>query len=119
MALIAGHIGDSSSDVLSGSEQARVAMMVFSGVGIVVSLCFGFLWRHMSTNNRLINKKADTSEVRAVTQSYRFGPIIYIITLILAFFSAPLSLALHFLIALFFALPGKVQGSLAGNAKRR
>lgn len=113
VALVAAHIGEPDS------EMARVSMMVFSGVGILTALCFGFLWRHMSTNNRLINRRADSKEVQAVTQSYFFGPVLYTICLILAFFNAPASLVLHILIGIFFALPGKVQGSLAGKAKRK
>jgi uncharacterized membrane protein len=100
-------------------EGARAALVIYSGWGIVIALCFNLLWWYMSGNNRLINSTADPKEVRAVTQSYFFGPIFYMVGLVAALIDARASLAVNLALALFFALPSRVQGSLAATVKRK
>jgi uncharacterized membrane protein len=100
------------------SDRARLALAIYSGWGIVIALAHNALWWYMSYHNRLINRTADPREVRAVTQSYFFGPILYLAGLIAAIWSAPLSLAVNLLLAVFFALPSRVQGTLAATVKR-
>ena len=85
---------------------------------MVIALCFNGLWWHMSSHNRLINRKADPREVRAVTDTYFFGPILYLIGLIAALIYAPASLAVNLFLVIFFALPSRLAGSLAAIVKR-
>jgi len=98
--------------------KAQLALAVYSGWGVVIALSFNGLWWHMSRQNRLINRKADPREVRAVTQSYFFGPILYLLGLISALIYAPASLAVNLFLVIFFALPSRVQGTLAATVKR-
>jgi uncharacterized membrane protein len=98
---------------------AQVALAVYSGWGMVIALAYNGLWWHMSGGNRLINRKADPREVRAVTQSYFFGPILYLAGLLAALVFAPASLAVNLFLVIFFALPSRVQGSLAATVKRQ
>ena len=99
-------------------DRARLVLMIYSGWGVVIALGYNALWWYMSGNNRLINRNADPADVRAVTQAYFFGPILYLVGLLAAIWSAPLSLAANLLLAVFFALPSRVQGSLAATVKR-
>ncbi|MDQ6692893.1 MAG: TMEM175 family protein [Chloroflexota bacterium] len=101
------------------TEMARVAMIVYSGVGIVIAIFYNLLWRHMSHNNRLINTTADPREVRAITRGYMFGPMFYLIGFLVAFVSAPASIIANLLLLVFFLLPGRVQGSLADKVARK
>ncbi|MEO8286645.1 MAG: TMEM175 family protein [Chloroflexota bacterium] len=112
-AMVAEYIKDTENGM------AGVAMMVYSGTSVLIALFYNFLWWHMSHNNRLINKTADPAEVKALTRSYAFGPVVYMVALLLAIVSAQASLVLILLLALFFLLPGKVQGSLAVSATGR
>jgi len=54
--------------------------------------------------------------VRAVTQSYRFGPLLYLTIFVLAFVSAQVSLALDTLLSIYFALPSTLT---RGRARTR
>jgi uncharacterized membrane protein len=101
------------------SDRARLALGIYSGWLIIISFCYNGLWWYMSAHNRLINRDADPREVRAVTQSYFFGPILYALALLFAIWSAPLSLATNLLLAFFFALPHRVQGTLAATVKHK
>jgi uncharacterized membrane protein len=100
-------------------EGARAALVIYSCWGIVIALCYNLLWWYMSSNNRLINSTADPKEVRAVTQSYFFGPIFYVVGLVAALIDARASLVVNLALAVFFALPSRVQGSLAATVKRK
>jgi uncharacterized membrane protein len=97
---------------------AQVALAVYSGWGIVIALAYNGLWWHMSSGNRLINRKADPREVRAVTQAYFFGPILYLAALLAALVSAQASVAINLFLVIFFSLPSRVQGTLAATVRR-
>jgi len=101
------------------TDKARLVLLIYSGWGLVIALCYNFLWWYMSSNNRLINRTADPREVRAVTQSYFFGPILYLTALLAALVDAHVSLAVNLLLVTFFALPPRVAGSLAATVKRK
>ena len=83
----------------------HAAAELYSGTMVVLAICYNLLWRYASYHNRLLGKNTDTRAVKAISGQYWFGPLAYVIALILAFFSTPASLGLNFLLALFFALP--------------
>ncbi|MGI9147223.1 MAG: TMEM175 family protein [Chloroflexota bacterium] len=66
------------------------------------------MWAYATRDRRLLGPDADERVVQGVTQAYRFGPLIYCVTVVLAFVSAEASLALCILLALFSALPRSV-----------
>ncbi len=82
------------------------AALLYSGIYILLAVCFNLLWRYATYGNRLIGKKADLRAIQEMTAQYRFGPLFYIVTFLIAWASAPVSLALNLLVALFFAFPG-------------
>lgn len=83
----------------------RVAQVVYSAVSLAMATAFNRMWAYASRDRRLLGPDADERMVRGVTQAYLFGPLIYSVTVVLAFLSAEASLALCILLALFFALP--------------
>lgn len=101
------------------TDQARLVLVIYSGWGFVIALCYNFLWWYMSSNNRLISRNTDPRDVRAVTQAFFFGPILYLLGLFAAVFDAHVSLVINLGLVLFFALPPRLQGSLAGTVKRK
>lgn len=90
----------------------HVAALLFSGTNVFLAICFNLLWRYASYHNRLLGKNADTRAVKAITGQYWFGPLVYLIAFVLAFFNTPASIALNFLLALFFALPPRLPRTL-------
>lgn len=86
----------------------HAAAELYSGTMVILAICYNLLWRYASYHNRLLGKNANTRAVKAISGQYWFGPLAYIIALVLALFSTPASLALNFLLALFFALPPRL-----------
>ena len=85
----------------------HAAAIVYSGTFLAMACCFNILWRYASYHNRLLGKNVDQRGVTAISRQYLFGPLLYLIALGLAFVNTPASIILNFLLALFFALPGR------------
>lgn len=81
--------------------------MIYSGTFVVLAICFNMLWRYASHNHRLLDKNADKQTVDAISKQYMFGPLFYVVTLIVAIINVPASIILNFALAIFFALPGR------------
>lgn len=97
----------------------HIAAIIYSANFFIMAICFNLLWRYASYNNRLLDKQARPEAIEAITRQYRFGPIYYLIALILALFYAPASIAWNLLLALFFALPGEVITRLRFSRKKK
>jgi uncharacterized membrane protein len=85
----------------------HAAAIFYSGTNVILAVCFNLLWRYASYHNRLLSKTADTRAVAAISRQYLFGPLLYLIAFGLAWVSAPASIILLFILALFFAVPGR------------
>ena len=95
-ALVAEHIGHPGE---------RVAAVLYSGMGVVLAVFFNALWRYAAWKNRLLREDADPVLVRTISSSYIFGPLVYLITVALAFVNVPASLLVTIALAIVFALP--------------
>jgi uncharacterized membrane protein len=90
----------------------HAAAIVYSGTFLIMACCFNVLWRYASYHNRLLGKDADPRAVTAISGQYLFGPILYIILFGVAWINTLACIILSFIIALFFALPGRPLRSL-------
>lgn len=88
-----------------GEPGEHTAALVYSGSSIAIALFFNVLWRYASYHNRLISRRSSTKAVQAISRQYAYGPLLYSITFVLAFFSVGASMAASIALALFFALP--------------
>lgn len=84
---------------------AKIAAAVYSAFSFVMAVFFNLLWRHASGGGRLLADDHDRHKARRITEQYRFGPLLYLAGLGLAFVSVPASVLVALLLALFFALP--------------
>jgi uncharacterized membrane protein len=89
-----------------GKPEQQTAALVYTGTMVVNAILFNVLWRHASANKRLLGKDADMAQVKAITDQYWYGPVVYSIAFVLVFVSVGLSLALQFGLAVFFGLTG-------------
>jgi uncharacterized membrane protein len=92
-----------------GREGARTATLVLGGVFVSTAIVFNVLWRYASGGRRLIALEVPQQVVEAQTRQYRFGPIFYLVSFLLAFVSPMLSVGLNLALAVFFALPLKMK----------
>src|SRR5260370_19712679 len=95
----------------------HAAAIFYSGTNVILATCFNLLWRYGSYQGRLLGKNADQRAVAAISQQYLFGPLLYFIAFGLAFVNTPASIILNFLLALFFALPGRLPRELPQERK--
>src|SRR5712691_5287703 len=93
----------------------HVAAIIYSGTNVVLAICFNLLWRYASYHNRFLGKNVDTRAVAAISRQYMFGPLLYLVAFGLAWFNTPASLVLNFMLALFFALPGRALRQLSSS----
>ena len=90
----------------------HTAAIVYCGTFLLMACCFNLLWRYASYHNRLLGKSVDTRSVTAISRQYLFGPLLYLIIFGVAWFNTLACIILSFILALFFALPGRPLRSL-------
>jgi uncharacterized membrane protein len=91
-----------------GHPDERTATLVYCGTSIVIAICFNLVWRYAAYKNRLLDRSSDPKAIAAISRSYLYGPVVYLLAFTLAFVNVGLSLLLVFGLAIFFALPLRV-----------
>ncbi|WP_415947803.1 TMEM175 family protein [Streptomyces sp. KLOTTS4A1] len=94
-AVLAEHLRDESS--------ARAAAVLYSAWTVVYALVFLLFWWYVTRVGHLFHEHVDKAGARATRLRFGLGAFAYPCTLVLAFFSAPLTLVAHALIALYYA----------------
>jgi uncharacterized membrane protein len=85
----------------------HAAAIVYSGTCFLMACCFNVLWRYASYRNRLLGRDADPHAVKAISRQYLIGPLIYLVVFGVAWINTLACVVLSFVLALFFALPGR------------
>jgi uncharacterized membrane protein len=88
-----------------GEPQERTAALVYTGMGVVIAIFFNLLWRHAASRDDLLEPDVDPRAVRAISRSYLFGPVVYLLSVAMAFWNVPGALGVTLALAVFFALP--------------
>jgi len=92
-----------SEYLLDGGPDARTAALVYSAVMLAMSFCFAGLYTYVARHPVLLAEGVDPVAVRAsIVRFSAVGTLLYIATLVIALFSAPLCLVAHFVIALYY-----------------
>ncbi len=92
-----------SEFLLAGGADARTAALVYSGVMLAMSCGFAALYSYIARHPPLLSPGVDPVAVRAsILRFSAIGIVLYIATLVVALFSAPLCLLTHLLIALYY-----------------
>jgi uncharacterized membrane protein len=93
------------AEYLRDPAERSIVVALYAGTLFVTALAYNALWRYAARRRRLIGAEVSQAAVDLVTSRYRFGPIIYLAAVALAFVSATASLVTMGALALFFALP--------------
>ncbi|TVT56129.1 DUF1211 domain-containing protein [Amycolatopsis rhizosphaerae] len=86
-----------------GGEASHVAAVVYSGFMVAQALAFQAFWWHATRTGRLLHEHYDHELVKRTRSRFALGSLAYPVTVGLAFVSAPLTLAVHGLLALYYA----------------
>lgn len=91
-----------------GHEGEQIAAIVYSGVFVLIAVFFNLMWWYAAQHNWVVLEGENLRMARVINRQYRFGPMYYLVALLLALVSVPSSLGLNILLALYFALPANV-----------
>lgn len=86
-------------------REATTAMMVYNLVYILMALLFNAVWRYATWNNRLIEQTTNREIIEGIWRRYRFGPMLYVVPLLVAFIEPGASFFINLVLAVFWALP--------------
>ena len=98
-ALLATHLKVTGND--------RVAAVVYSATFFAIAIVFQVLWRYATHTPGVIPKKKEEEAAR-ITRQYRWGPIFYLIAVVIALASGTAVLIWSALLAIYFALPPRI-----------
>jgi uncharacterized membrane protein len=96
-ALLAEHLVAPTSD-------AHLAAAVYSSNGVMNAIGFNAIWRWIVRDAKLLQPHLDVEHLRSRTRRFSIGLLIYPLTVALSFVSAPLTLAVHALIAAYYVV---------------
>ena len=91
-----------------GGDRSHVAAAVYTGAMFLTATCFFLLWRYI-VRARLHDAALDAPALRWRTRRSAVGPVVYAAMLPLAFVSAPLVLAIHCVVGVFYTLDAAAQ----------
>jgi uncharacterized membrane protein len=87
----------------AGTHDAHVAAAVYSANLFLAAVAFSLTWAHAVRHGRLIAAPMDPRAERRALIRFSGGTVVYALTIGLAFVSAPVTLAVQFLIAAYYA----------------
>jgi len=88
----------------AGGGPAHAAAAAYSGVISLMGVAFGAIWIYASRGGRLLVAGFPHEELPRITRRFVVGTPIYLMTIGVAFLSAPLCLAMHATLAIYYAL---------------
>jgi uncharacterized membrane protein len=98
---------------------AQVALVVYGLFMVFHALVFQAMWWHLTHSGHLFDDRVDVEAAKATRTRFALGSVAYPVTVGLAFVSAPLTLAVHGLLAVYYAfnqVPVPIKGD-AGPAE--
>ncbi|HJZ47002.1 MAG TPA: TMEM175 family protein [Roseiflexaceae bacterium] len=85
---------------------ATVACAIYTGTFVLLAFSFYAFWRYAAHRNRLLAHTVTDEQVAAISRSFLFGPISYLLAFALAFVNVFASFGVCMLLALFWAVAG-------------
>jgi uncharacterized membrane protein len=92
-----------AENLAGGGEAARTASALYSGVLLLMGLAFGALFAWVTRTDRLLHRPPPPGVVQAARLRFMVGLAVYTAAFAVSWLSAPLSLALCGLMALYYA----------------
>jgi uncharacterized membrane protein len=91
------------AEYLREGEASHVAAALYSGFMVAHAFTFGLVWWWLTRTGHLFDARVDAEAARATRGRFALGNLIYPALVGLSFVSAPLTLALHGVMALYYA----------------
>ena len=91
-----------------GHDGEEIAAMIYSGMFVLIAVFFNLMWWYAARHEWVVLEGENLRMAQVINRQYRFGPLYYLIALVIAPFSVFLSIGLNILLAIYFALPANV-----------
>ncbi|MEU3462045.1 TMEM175 family protein [Streptomyces sp. NPDC006733] len=103
------------AEYLREGDASHVAAAVYSLFMVAHAVAYQALWWHLTKTGHLFDSRVDVAAARATRRRFAVGSVVYPVTVGLAFVSAPLTLAVHGVLAVYYAfnqvpVPTREQG---------
>jgi uncharacterized membrane protein len=89
------------------TADANVAALFYSGTLFVIAVLYNAIWWYAVSHDGLFSAKVDRAFMQKITRQYIFGPLYYLLAVVMAFFSPLLSILICLGLAVYFALTGR------------
>jgi len=86
----------------AGGTDSHVAAALYSATMFAMSIAFVLLWLAVTRSQELLVEHVDVAAARAALRRFGAGLGIYAATIVLAFVSAPVTLVVHFALAVYY-----------------
>jgi uncharacterized membrane protein len=90
------------AEYLTAGANSHVAAAVYSCTMLAMGLAFTGVWLAVTRDERLLHESVDRAASRRTLIRFGLGNVVYLITIGLAFVNAPLTLAMHGAVALYY-----------------
>jgi uncharacterized membrane protein len=91
-------------------DGVRASTFVYGGTMVLMAIMFNLVWGYASAGHRLLVSGLDPEAIRKGTNSYRKGPLLYLILTLPAIFNPYISLAAFAALAGYWLLPSAGPG---------
>ncbi|GGO89949.1 TMEM175 family protein [Wenjunlia tyrosinilytica] len=108
------------AEYLREDKASHVAAAVYSGFMVAHAATFQALWWWVTRTGHLFDERVDVPGARATRLRFALGSVVYPITVGLSFVSAPLTLAVHGVLAVYYGfnqLPVPTKDPQAGASR--
>jgi uncharacterized membrane protein len=89
----------------AGGSDERAAALVYALTMTIMGVSFGGMWLYITRRAGVGVAQLEPAEVRSRTMRFVIGVPMYVLSIALAFVSAPACLAVNALLAVYYALP--------------
>jgi uncharacterized membrane protein len=90
---------------VTAGDDGHLVSALYGTIMVLMSIAFTLLWRHVTSDRRLIGPHLDPHRARQESMLFSAGLGAYVAGIGLSFVSAPLALLLYALIAVFYVFP--------------
>lgn len=110
-----------STALLSEYTKHRLAIAVYAGNMIAIGLTLALHWWYATAKRRHVDPDVHPGLVRAAMSRVLMGPLLYMVAIVLSFFSPEWSLGLCALVPILYILPGRldIHWGTRGHAKSK
>jgi uncharacterized membrane protein len=86
-----------------GPADSHLAAAIYSVTMLTMGLCFAVLWIWVSrAGGGLLHKRIDERSARSALRRFGLGTLVYVVTVGLSFINALFTLAVHFVVAIYY-----------------